>query len=290
MSWKWGFVMFALLLAGCDERSAPTGPTGGEGGATRVTLVAPHPIAGVGESQQLAIVITGPDGVGHAPEGPVVWRSSNDAVYVLWTGGLAVAVGPGQATITAIADGRTVETTLSVEPSSGAIRRLQGRVTDFVSDAPLGGVTVAFGTDVAAMNQSATTDGAGHYAIDVPAGRIYAAIGGTIIGDLAVHLGGPASRGDLLGNGGICISRYGVVTDAATFQPVSGATLSVPGRTFVTGLDGWYRMDFGCVDDPNGNFNTTFMSVSHPAYREFTRVLGRGVHRVNRIDVELQRQ
>lgn len=58
----------------------------------------------------------------------------------------------------------------------------------------------------------------------------------------------------------------------------------------VTGPDGWYRIDLGCVDDPFGNFNTTFMYVSHPAYREFSRVLGRGIHRVTRIDAELPRQ
>jgi hypothetical protein len=29
--------------------------------------------------------------------------------------------------------------------------------------------------------------------------------------------------------------------------------------------------------------------VTHPTYREFVRSVGRGVHRVNRIDVALQR-
>lgn len=288
MTWKRGAVVAALLCAGCDERKPPTSPSEGQG--TRAALVAPHPTLGVGESQQLSVVITGPAGVAHPPEGVVVWRSSNDAVYVLWDAGLAVAVGPGQATISAIADGRTVETSLRVDPAAGTIRRLQGRLTDFASDAPLAGVTVGFGIDVAAINLSTTTDGGGNYAIDVPAGRIYAAIDGQILADLAVHVGGPASRGNLLGNGGTCISRYGLVTDAATFQPVAGAEVRAGGRTIVTGPDGWYRLDFGCVDDPFGNFNTTFMYVSHPAYREFSRVLGRGIHRVNRIDAELQRQ
>ena len=76
------------------------------------------------------------------------------------------------------------------------------------------------------------------------------------------HVGGPAYRGDLLGNGGVCISRYGVITDAATFQPVAGASVRVGGRTMVTGTDGWYRIDLGCVDNPINNFGTTFMYVA----------------------------
>jgi Carboxypeptidase regulatory-like domain/Bacterial Ig-like domain (group 2) len=288
MTSKWALVLAALLCLGCDEQKPPTVPSEAPGQGTRVTLVAPHPTLAVGESQQLSIVITGPTGVGHPPEGVIVWRSSNDAVYVMWAGGLAVAVGPGQATISAIADGRTVETSLRVEPAAG-VRRLQGRVTDFTSDAPLAGVTVGFGADVGAINLTTTTDASGNYALDVPAGPIYASIDGEILANLAVRIGGPAYRGDLLGKGGVCMSRYGLVTDGTTFQPVAGATVRVGGRTLVTGPDGWYRIDLGC-DDSIGNFSTAFMYVSHPAYRELSRVLGRGIHRVNRIDAELQRQ
>lgn len=288
MTWRWGLVVAALLCAGCDDTKAPTGPSS-QGQGTRITLVAPHPIAGVGDSQQLSIVLTGPDGVGRAPEGAVVWRSSNEGVYAIWSGGLAVAVGTGEATITGVAEGRTAETTLRVEAAVGGMRRLQGRLIDFASEAPLAGVTVAFGADFAAPTTTATTDGAGNFAVDVRSGRIVALIDGQLVADLAVRVGGPAYRGDILGNGGTCISRYGLVADAVTFQPLAGATVSLGGRAVVTGADGWYRIDLGCVDDPFNNFNTTFMSVSHPAYREFSRVLGRGIHRVNRIDAELQR-
>lgn len=283
-------VLASLLLcaSACGgDKDPPTAPSGGRG--TRITMIAPRPTIAVGESQQLSVVITGPDGIGHPPSGPIAWRSSNDAIYAVWAGGLAVALAPGQATISAEADGRTADVTLRVEPSVGSVRRLQGRVTDFASDAPLAGVTLAFGADVSAIDLRTTTDASGAFALDVPAGRIYAALDGQIVADLAVHVGGPAYRGDLLGNGGTCISRYGLVTDAATFQPVTGATVRLGGRSAVTGGDGWYRIDLGCVDDPSSNFNTTFMYVTHPTYREFSRVLGRGVHRVNRIDAELQR-
>ena len=171
----------------------------------------------------------------------------------------------------------------------GGPPRVQGRLTDFASAAPMGGVTIAFGLDGTALDLRTTTDGNGAFSVEVPAGRVYAAIDGQIVAELAIHVGGPAHRGDLLGNGGDCISRYGVVTDALSFQPVAGATVSLGGRSVVTGPDGWYRIDLGCVDDPFNNSNTTFMRVTHPAYREFSRVLGRGIHRVHRIDAELLR-
>jgi hypothetical protein len=284
MQAKWVLVLAALFCAGCDDPK-PTGPSAG--GETRITVIAPHPTIGVGGSQQLAVLITGPDGVGHAPVGPTVWRSSNEAVYAVWNGGVAVALSVGQATISADADGRTADITLRVEPQGGAMRGIQGRLTDFATGAPMGGVTLSFGVD--ALDLRTTTDGSGTFAVDVPAGRVSAAIDGEIVADLAVRVGGPAFRGDLLGNGGTCDSRYGVVADALSFQPVAGATVSLGGRSVVTGADGWYRIDLGCVYDPFNNSSTTFMRIAHPAYREFSRVLGRGIHGVSRIDAELLR-
>ena len=175
------------------------------------------------------------------------------------------------------------------QTQAGALRRVQGRLTDFASAVPMAGVALSFGAGVAALDLRTTTDASGTYAIDVPAGTVYAAIDGQIVAELSVRVGGPAYRGDLLGNGGTCISRYGVVADAVSFQPVGGATVSLGGRSVVTGPDGWYRIDLGCIDDPFNNSNTTFMHVTHPTYREVSRVLGRGIHRVNRLDAELLR-
>ena len=172
---------------------------------------------------------------------------------------------------------------------AGALRQVQHSLTDFASAVPMAGVALSFGAGGAALDLRTTTDASGTYAIDVPAGTVYAAIDGQIVAELTVRVGGPASRGARLGNRGTCISRYGVVADAVSFQPVGGATVRVGGRTTVTSTDGWYRVDLGCVDDPYGNFSTTFMYVTHSTYGEFSRVLGRGIHRVHRVDVELQR-
>jgi hypothetical protein len=279
----------ALCVSACgDDREPPTAPSASPRPLT--FAIAGTPVSpGVGESFQLRAVVVHTDGSSTPPRGEITWRSSNEAVLAVWPGGLLVAHAPGDATISASADGQRAETSLRVEPRGATPRRLQGRLTDFASDAPMAGVTLAFGADVAFVDQRTTTDAAGAFAIDVPPGRIYAAIDGQIVADLAVHVGGPAFRGDLLGNGGVCISRYGLITDGATFQPVAGANVRLGGRSIVTGADGWYRIDLGCDVNPIGNFNTTFMYVTHPAYREFSRVLGRGIHRVNRVDAELQR-
>jgi hypothetical protein len=171
----------------------------------------------------------------------------------------------------------------------GGLRPVSGRVTDFATGAPLPNVALAFGTDVQVLDRTTTTDANGAFSIGVPAGRLTGAIAGVVVADLVVHAGGPRYRGDLLGNGGTCVSRYGLITDAVTFQPVSGATVRLGSRSMVTGSDGWYRLDLGCDLNPLHNSGTALIYVSHPGYREFSRVVGRGIHFVNRLDVDLVR-
>jgi hypothetical protein len=173
--------------------------------------------------------------------------------------------------------------------TAAGLRRLEGRVADFSSGAPLANAEVAFGADVQLLDRRATTNAEGFFSLMLPAGRFTGAIDGAIVAELAVHEGGPPPRGDLLANGGTCVSRYGVITDTATFQPVPGATVRLGGRTMITGTDGWYRIDLGCNLDPFNNSSTATMTVTHPAYVDLTRVVGRGIHFVNRLDLDLVR-
>jgi hypothetical protein len=171
----------------------------------------------------------------------------------------------------------------------GGLRPVSGRVTDFATGAPLPNVALAFGTDVQALDRATRTDASGQFSMAVPAGPITGAMDGIVVAHLVVPAGGPRYRGDLLGNGGTCVSRYGLITDAITFQPVPGATVRLGGLQMVTGSDGWYRLDLGCDLNPVNNFGTASIYVSHPGYREFSRVVGRGIHFVNRLDVDLVR-
>ena len=283
-----GLAALVLSVSACGEEKPP--PTAPSSPPRLLTFaIAGTPVSpGVGESFQLRAIFVYTDGSSTPPRGEITWRSSNDAVLAVWPGGMLVARAPGEATISATADGQQADSTLRVEPR-GATRRLQGRLTDFASETPLSGVTIGFGIDFDPVMVQTTTDAGGGFTADLPPGHVYAEIDGRRVADLVLRVGGPAYRGDLLGNGGTCISRYGLVTDASTYQPVAGATINIGAgsREVVTGPDGWYRLDFGCVEYIGGN--TTFMYVTHPAYRAATRVVGRGVHRVNRIDVELQR-
>lgn len=189
--------------------------------------------------------------------------------------------------VTASACGTDAATAPSRTPDG--LRPVQGRVTDFASGAPLAHAAIAFGTDVQALDRRTTTNADGVFSLVLPAGRFSGAVNGAIVAELAVHQGGPPPRGDLLANGGTCVSRYGVVTDTATFQPVSGATVRLGGRTMVTGADGWYRIDLGCDLNPINNSNTATIAVTHPAYSDLSRVVGRGIHFVNRLDLDLVR-
>src|SRR5688572_16854873 len=125
--------MVCLILAsvscGGDNDPPPTAPSSPPT-PVALTIVATAPSIGVGESQQLRAVITYSDGSG-VPAADVSWRSSNDAVYAVWPGGLAVAMAPGAATISATATAFTASTTLTAERRDGDVRRIQGRVIDF---------------------------------------------------------------------------------------------------------------------------------------------------------------
>jgi hypothetical protein len=285
----------ALILATCllgaaacggehDPPSAPSAPRR----LTGLTVVPAMPI-GVGESEQLRAFFQYSDGSIEPPP-DVAWTTSQEAVCALWPGGIVVGVAPGSVTVTARAGDYTATAPITVEARASGTRHVEGRVIDYRSGAGLGGVAVGFGRSNLAVDTQAMSDAAGHFAIDLAPGDNVAFLDGVLAGTIKVRVGGPGFRGDLIGGGGTCMTRYGVVTDAQTFQPVAGATVHLGGSTIVTGADGWWRLDFFCPDDPDAaTGGSVFMSVSHPSYREFAGIIGRGLRGVRRLDLELQR-
>jgi hypothetical protein len=67
----------------------------------------------VGETRQLTAIVRDKSGRALSGSG-VSWSTSNDAVTIVSTGGLVAAVGAGQATITASAEGKTDRALISV--------------------------------------------------------------------------------------------------------------------------------------------------------------------------------
>ena len=106
----------AFLVTACGDGGEPTGPTPSDA----VASVAVTPISmtmTVGETQQLTATVK--DGLGRAVGVTVAWSSSAPTVATVTLSGLVAAVGPGTATITASAQGKSG---LSSITSLGAIR------------------------------------------------------------------------------------------------------------------------------------------------------------------------
>ena len=177
-------------------------------------------------------------------------------------------------------------------PSSNGVP-IRGQVLDFSTQAGVSGVVVQIG------ETPATTDASGFYAMSMPVVRSISftvSVDGVSVGTARVT--GSTYRGDLLIDRGTCVSRYGTLADARTLRPVAGAAVSVGtgtatvpnSRTTVSGPDGWYRVDLGCPANGLAGFNTTLLYVAHPNYASRQEVVGRGVHGVRRLDLDLQRR
>jgi hypothetical protein len=165
------------------------------------------------------------------------------------------------------------------EPSD-TTARISGRVVGFADGVGVAGVPVSFG-DVTAVS-----DDAGTYTVVLPIGRQEPVIDGVPAGRSYVI--GSAYRGDFLVRSGTCVSRYGIVADARTLRPITAATVSLSGKNVASGSDGWYRIDLSCPANGLSGFNTTFISVSHRNYSDYSQVVGRGVYLVQRLDIVLQ--
>jgi len=160
-----------------------------------------------------------------------------------------------------------------------------GRVVDYRTGAPLPSASVF-------MSPANThTDADGRFTATVPNPGSYSVyINARAAG--FVYVTGPASRGDVLVDTGTCISRYGVIIDNTTLQPISGAKVTIgPGTNIgscsTSGSDGWYRCDLGC-SSTNVPGNTTVLGVTHPDYELWTKLEGRGIGGVLRTDVALK--
>src|SRR5687768_3839889 len=108
-------LLVSLSACGNDKAPPPTAPSSPPRLLT--FAIAGSPVSpGAGESFQLRAILVYTDGSSTPPRGEITWRSSNDAVLAVWPGGMLVTRAPGEATISATADGQQADTTLRVEP------------------------------------------------------------------------------------------------------------------------------------------------------------------------------
>lgn len=171
---------------------------------------------------------------------------------------------------------------------------VRGTVLDFQTQTPISGAVVRLGTNPVAGGSGTVTDANGRYSLPQPpdTGRFYY----FSVNNLSVGYGHPGAanyRGDLLVDTGTCVARYGVVMDARTLRPIGDAAVGfvapfVSTTASTTTSDGWYRIDLGCPSSGTIGFNTTFISASHPRYTSKQQIVGRGIQRVQRLDLLLE--
>ena len=159
------------------------------------------------------------------------------------------------------------------QPSWDGQVRVTGSIRDFPSDALVNGARVAIG------NATATTDPAGAYSLTVPAGEQRVLVDDQAIANVTMK--DRTYRGDFYVHVTGCIARYGTVIDSATRQPIPGASLAFAGEPVVTDQTGWFRKSLGCPGTLCVAFNTSFVTITHPNYRDGMDVLGRGFCRVS---------
>ena len=166
---------------------------------------------------------------------------------------------------------------------------VRGTVLDFQTHTPISGAVVRLGPDPFAGGTDTITDANGRYSLPQPQTtgmRYYFDINNSFAGQ--GYPVGTNYRGDLLLDTGTCVSRYGVVIDARTLQPIAAASVGFGNPLATTSTDGWYRIDWGCPASGVVGFNTTVLTASHPSYRSQDQVLGRGIARVLRLDFLLE--
>jgi hypothetical protein len=162
-------------------------------------------------------------------------------------------------------------------------RPMQGRVLDYPTYVPRSGMTVRFaGQELSDVTTA--TDAGGYYRLSVPGGFFDLYLNDRYSG--RVRTIGPPLRGDVFFETASCASRYGVISDRRTWRTVEGATVSLLGITTTTDVDGWYRIDVGCPS-PLPTDGTIAITVTHPRYMTRSQIVGRGIDRVYRLDLDL---
>lgn len=268
------------LVSGCGASTAsPTEPGRSLSQPSAISISSDRAVLLVGESAQLRALVTYSDGSVINASTAATWKSSDDTVYQILPNGTVSALAAGRATITATWALLSETIVLTAEPS------VRGRVTDFRTSAGVPSVVVQLTGQ--SEDRRATTDASGAYVMPMPSIGVF-----TLVVDSRdagrVRLTGSDYRGDLVIDSGPCISRYGTLADARTLKPIAGATVRLAGKTATSGPDGWYRIDLGCPSTGTLGFNTTILYVEHPNYMPRSMVVGRGVQRVHRLDLDLE--
>lgn len=172
-------------------------------------------------------------------------------------------------------------------PTRGPLS-IAGTVLEFTSRTPVPWAVVEFRAAAGETISSVTADGGGRFSTALPdPGEYLARVNNRPAGTAIVNRQNYSA--DLFVDTGTCIARYGTVTDTRTALPIRDATLTLGGVRATSNSEGWYLIDLGCPATGFIGSGTTVIQVSHPSYESLSRVVGRGVGLVTRLDISLVR-
>jgi hypothetical protein len=171
-------------------------------------------------------------------------------------------------------------------PTTSALP-ISGRVIEFFSRETVGGVSLEFRNADGSPVIATATDAGGQYSGTLPRGGEYLVYAKGILRG-SIYAGDVRFRGDLVIDDGRCVTRYGTVTDTAG-RPVANAMVSLGELSAVSAGDGWYSLEFGCPAGGTIGGNTILMNVNRDGYPSWSRVVGRGITGIQRLDVALGR-
>ena len=152
-------------------------------------------------------------------------------------------------------------------PSTPVLRIVVGRVLDVQANRGIPGTSLVW--DVLEGSRSTTrvvTDDAGIYVVQVPPADRYVVSINEAVFVATVRLASDIRSTDFLRNTGGCSVRYGIIIDAVTRQPVSGARVSWAGFQTLSNADGSYRLNLECRPPLGYGFGTSLFSVTHQSY------------------------
>lgn len=184
-------------------------------------------------------------------------------------------------TLTGIVAACRNSTPSSPSSSAAATVEVVGRVLDHQTRVAVPGVTLTWAKSGTPISSRTVSDSAGAYQVSLPLGGQYT-VSGASVGGGSVYIpptAGPASSyiTHFFAGHADAPDVYGVILDASTWRPVSGATVSWLTST-VSQADGAYflRGPSQCV----GFFTcygsgTSAFSVTHPQYMNYLEFDGR---------------
>lgn len=154
-------------------------------------------------------------------------------------------------------------------PAPPAVRtpgNVFGRVIDLSTNTTVPAVELRWSVAGVGAATTVFSDAGGNYNVTLPAADLYLVQNSTLNISGQIRLSDAPVPSDIFINSQACPLRYGVVIDAVTKRPVSGAHIEWLG-TADSDTNGSYSIGVECRAKSN-SAGTTAIRVTHPSYQD----------------------